>query len=82
MEANPQYEKFHYTIDPENIVHMYYDQELIWTSRAFRLHVQAEAQAKEFIEKYCPKDQSKSVTLKVQSLSVDANTLFGRKRNG
>jgi len=82
MQEKGEIGDFTYTIDDENVVRVFHNGKPVWTSRAFRLHVQAVAQAKEYILKASGTEPKGDVTLVVQKLSVDPRSLFGGKRNG
>ena len=56
------------------------DGETVHTSRPFRLRVQAEGQAQKWLQREIP--QKDGITLDVHKLSVDADALFRRVKNG
>ena len=73
VEPNP----YDYSIDNNNVFTVLYKGEVVYTSRAFRLKVQAEAKAKEWIQRAL-KQIPEGVTLDVQNVSVDAGAIFGK----
>lgn len=56
---------------------VYYRGEEVWQSRAFRIRDQAVRIAEEYIEKATGEAKMGDITLDVQNLSVDADTLLG-----
>lgn len=71
---------YSWVILDDNTVIMYYLGEEIWTSRAFRLRVQAEDQAKEYVKKSRNDIPEDGITLDVQKVSVDPDSLFSRRK--
>jgi hypothetical protein len=74
--------EYTYEILEDNTAIVYYRGEEVWRSRPFRLYVQAVTKAKDFIVDSIGKAQNEGITLDVQNLRVDANSLFGGKRHG
>ena len=67
-----------YTIDENNVFTVYFHGEEVYTSRPFRLRVQAERKAKNWIMKIAGMDAEKAdFLLDVQKMSIDPDTIFG-----
>lgn len=75
----PEITDYTFVVDEENVATIYFRQEEVHVTRAFRLHDQAVAKAIEWIEREMKIDRSGDVTLDVQNLAVDPDFFFGRK---
>lgn len=71
-----------FEITPENVAIVSYRQEEVWRSRPTRLAVQAERLAKDWIAETSQTNHTQGITLVVQNLSIDPETLFGGKKHG
>lgn len=69
-----------YKINKNNQFIIYQNGEEVYQSRDFRLRVQAERQAKKFIQKMSEAVPSDSVRLDVQNMSIDPDTILGGQR--
>ena len=77
-EINP----YEYEITEGNVFVVKYKGEEVHRSRSFRLKVQAEKKAVEWIQNETGEKRQGDITLDVQTLSVDPTALFGGKDNG
>lgn len=82
MDAPYSYGDYIGVVSVNNIASVYYRGELVWTSRPFRLRIQAEAKMHDYINQSTKQAQDSGITLDVHNMSIDANTLFGAKHNG
>lgn len=71
-------EDYTFTVNDDNSFTVFYLGEEICISRQFRLRTQAEGKAIEFIKQSVELYDENAVTLDVQNLSIDADTLFRR----
>lgn len=66
----------------DNCVIVYYRGEEVFKSRSYRLRVQAEKAMRDFIKSSIGTAQKADITLDVQGLSIDVDSLLGGKHNG
>ena len=76
-ETNP----YTYRINADQSFTVAFHGEDVFTSRAYRLRGQAEGQANEWIQREINTSLD-GINLTVQNLSIDAETLFRRNKNG
>lgn len=71
-------EDYTYKVNDDNSFTIYYLTEEVYTSRVFRLRTQAEGKAMQFIKDAVLFNYENGITLDVQNLSTDLDTLFRR----
>ncbi len=69
---------YDYVINSDNSFTILQDGKEIHTSRAFRLKVQAERKAVEYVQNILGQSPQGAITLDVQSYGIDPETLFRR----
>lgn len=69
-------------INSDNSVSALVDGEEVYRSRPFRLLVQAERHIDELVKQAAGEDGSTGITLEVQNLSIDPDTIIRRFNHG
>jgi len=78
----PSVNPYDYRVNKNNSFTILQNGEEVHTSRTFRLRVQAERKAQDYINNLISKQQDGDATLDVQSVSTSIRALFGGKGNG